>query len=248
MLVVQTIGGLVGATLTSFAFSVGSRAVNGLSLLDRSRCVDCRRTIRWFYLIPVAGFFLSRGTCQYCRARIPVRYPVVEAVAVLFFVVVLAQNGWTFRSLKLYGLFLVLVSCAESDLNTKKIPNRILLGALIAIVGIDLFASLSGAADTLNYPIAAFGLVAGLLLRSIGTIFFGTPGLGFGDIKLLGIIGVYSGSLLWGSLIVAIVTAATFGLIGIFSRRIDRQARVPFAPFLATGFVIACAGGGVPWM
>jgi leader peptidase (prepilin peptidase)/N-methyltransferase len=233
----------------------------------RSRCPHCGTTLRWFELIPLASFLVQRGRCRTCAARISFQYPLVEIVTGLVFVAVLAHpmfELWGVSDMVLSALwilvFLVLLLTALIDLRTAIIPDEsnialLALGALIAWHTAGNFSITEGSFLAPYAPL--FGIrenivVNRLFAAFVALAFFGGlvaltrgRGMGMGDVKLGGVLGVVFG---WpdvaGIVLVAFVLGAAVGLAAIALHRKTIRGALPFGPFLAAASLIVFVWGG----
>jgi leader peptidase (prepilin peptidase) / N-methyltransferase len=254
--VVGVLGGLIG----SFLNVVTYRVPLGKSIVSPpSACGSCGHQVRPYDNIPLISWLVLRGKCRDCGARISVRYPLVEVGGALFFLVVAflfvpsilsSTDGATLAASSLtlaaYLYFAAIsVALALIDIDVHKLPNVIVLPAYA--VG----AVLLGGAGLLsaNYAalaIAGIGAVALALLYFL-LYFFVPGGMGFGDVKLAGVIGLFLGYLGWGPLIVgafsAFILGGIFSIILLVSRRAKRKSKVPFGPWMLGGAWLGILAG-----
>lgn len=198
-----------------------------------SRCTACGTPIKPWDNIPVLSYIFLRGACRHCRARIKPRYPLVEAISALLALALYARFG-PGAAFAIYYLFAcALVVITFIDLDYQIIPDRISLGGIV--VGLALVYWLP-----VSYKDALIGLAAGagsLLLIIYGYYFLTKrQGMGGGDVKLLGMIGVFIG---WQGVAFTIFTASlvgsVVGLAWIAVQGKDMKAAIPFGPFLSLG-------------
>jgi leader peptidase (prepilin peptidase)/N-methyltransferase len=226
------LGGLV---VGSFLNVVAHRLPRGESLArPRSRCPQCSTQLRAIDNVPVVSWLLLRGRCHHCGTRISPRYPLVELATAALYVAVVATQDDAVRIV--LGLLLVtaLVPITLIDLDRRIIPNRITgpaaLAALVAIVALDV--------DSLPESLIAaaagggFFLVAALVYPS---------GMGMGDVKLAGVLGLYLGRAVAPAVFIALIGGVVVGAAVIARKgaRAGRKTAVPFGPFLALGGLIA---------
>ena len=225
-----------GALVGSFLNVVIQRLPRGESLVTpRSRCPQCRAEIRPRDNVPVLSWLALRGRCRSCSAPIPVRYPLTELLTAVAFAAVVAARGVDSGLLLELPFVAMLIAVAGIDLEHKIVPNRIVVPAgawaLIAavVVATDELPELliAGAAAFLALLVAALAYPAGM---------------GMGDVKLAGVMGLYLGLSVAPALLVAFAVGAVVG-VGIVMRHGDRKRGLPFAPFLAVGGLIGVLAG-----
>ena len=127
------VGVILAALLGSFLNVCISRLPRGQSIvLPASHCPACRHPIRPTDNIPLLSYLVLRGRCRACGVTIPWRYPLVEALAIALGVLVLWQLGPTWAAARAFVLCLAMVATAFTDLETRRIPDRITLPGVIA--------------------------------------------------------------------------------------------------------------------
>jgi leader peptidase (prepilin peptidase)/N-methyltransferase len=230
---------LAGLLVGSFLNVVVYRLPRGESLLrPRSRCPGCETAIAPYDNIPVVSWLLLRGRCRHCRAPISARYPLVEAAtAVLYALVVVAKDDAVGIAL---GLLLVtaLVPITLIDLELRLIPNRITLPAAVAALIAGVVFDLDFVPEQLIAGAAAGGF---FLLAALAY----PRGMGMGDVKLAGLIGLYLGRAVAPAIFVALIAGVLVGA-GIIARKGAQEGRrtaVPFGPFLALGALVGLFAG-----
>jgi leader peptidase (prepilin peptidase)/N-methyltransferase len=226
---------VAGLALGSFLNVVAYRLPRGESLVSPgSHCPACEAPVRPRDNLPVLGWLLLRGRCRDCGAVISWRYPAVElATGVLFALVVATQDEALRVAL---GLLLVttLVPVTLIDLDTRLIPNRITLPAAVAALAAGLLLDIEFVPEQLIAGAAAFAFffLAALLYPR---------GMGMGDVKLAGVLGLYLGRAVAPAIFLALIAGVVVGLV-IMARVGQAQGRktaVPFGPFLALGGLVA---------
>lgn len=212
-------------------------------LLPHSHCPHCAQPISPRHNVPLLGYLWLGGRCAHCKARISVRYPLVElACGVLSaFVAWHFGFGWTAGLLLLLSWGLLGMSLIDAE--HQLLPDVLVLPLLWLGLIVNSFGLLANLEDAL------WGAVAGyLLLWSVFWLFkllTGKDGMGHGDFKLLAMLGAWGG---WQVLPLTLLLASLAGaLIGSLLLRL-RQAKgstpIPFGPFLATAGWIALLWGG----
>ena len=231
MAVAVVAAAIVGLIVGSFLNVVAWRLPRGESLSrPRSRCPECGRQIAAYDNIPVLSWLLLRGRCRHCRARISPRYPLVElTTGVLYALVVIAKDDAVDIAL---GLLLVtaLIPITIIDLELRLIPNRITLPAAVAAIVAGVVFDIGFVPEQLLAGAAAGGF---FLLAALAY----PRGMGMGDVKLAGMLGLYLGRAVAPAILVGLVAGVVVGaaIIARKGAREGRKTAVPFGPFLALG-------------
>jgi leader peptidase (prepilin peptidase)/N-methyltransferase len=230
--------GLLGAAVGSFLNVVIHRLPRGESLVKpRSRCPGCETTLRAVDNVPLVSWLVLRGRCRKCGTAISPRYPIVEAVTAAAFVAVALARGVDSDLFLELPFAAMLVAVAAIDLEHRIIPNRIVVPA--AIFGL-VAAALLERSQLPELLIA--GAVAFTALLAAALAYPG--GMGMGDVKLAGIMGLYLGAAVAPALLAAFAAGAGVG--GAILARDGASARkraLPFAPFLALGGLVGLLAG-----
>jgi leader peptidase (prepilin peptidase)/N-methyltransferase len=230
-----TFAGVLGAIFGSFLNVVVHRLPRHESLVrPRSHCTACGTEVKPYDNIPILSWLVLRGHCRGCGAPISPRYPLIEALtAALCAGAVLAHHSASAIALSV-TLILLVVPAAFIDLEHRIIPNRITaLGAVLALaVGIALDPA--GEPERLIAGAAAGGFLLIAALAYPG-------GMGMGDVKLAGVMGLFLGSAVAPALLIALVAGVAVGAIVIARKgaQAGRKTAVPFGPFLALGALLA---------
>src|ERR1039457_2082380 len=230
---------LFGAVLGSFLNVVVYRLPRGESLVSPgSHCPSCSASVKAYDNIPVLAWMWLHGRCRACRAAISPRYPLVEAAtAALGVGVGLSRSSANGIALGVLSV-LVLVPVALIDLDHHLIPNRITAPAAILAIALGSALDPSGELGRLLAGAAAggfFGLAALVSPR----------GMGMGDVKLAGVIGLLLGASVAPALLIALIAGILIGFV-VLARREPGERRgvgVPFGPSLALGGLVALFAG-----
>ena len=230
--------GLLGLLVGSFLNVVIHRLPRGESLMrPASRCPGCATPIKPYDNVPVVSWLLLRGRCRSCGARISPRYPLVEGLTAAVFVGAALTRGVD-DDLALWLPFAaMLIAVAGIDLDHRIIPNKILLPA--AIWG--LAATIAFRPDNIDDSLIAGGAAfLALLLAAIAY----PAGMGMGDVKLVGVMGIYLGSGVAPAMLAAFLAGSIVG-IAILARegKDARKKGIPFGPFLALGGLVGLFAG-----
>ena len=229
--------GILGAAVGSFLNVVAYRVPRKQSVVSpNSRCPGCETPISPRDNVPVLSWLWLRGRCRHCGEPISPRYPIVELITALAFAGVALARGVD-RDLILELPFVaVLIAVAAIDLEHRKIPNVITGPAAIyaVIVGALFFTS-----DLPELLIAGSAAFAALLLAALAY----PAGMGMGDVKLAGVMGLYLGAAVGPAMFVAFLAGTVGGLAVMARQGTGRKTGVPFGPFLALGALVGLLAG-----
>lgn len=204
-----------------------------------SHCPGCDRQLSWYENIPLASYAALKGKCRSCGVGISPRYPLVELLTAVLFVLA----GWRFDATAQLAPALLLIATLIVvffiDLEHYIIPNNVVLPVaavgLAAMVAIALTTTGPDIDLWWAYPVA--GLGSALFFFIIVMIF--PRGMGMGDVKLVGMLGFFLGRATLIGLFLGFLLGAVVGVGLILAGRKGRKSRVPFGPFLAVGALVA---------
>ncbi|TIC88950.1 prepilin peptidase [Nocardioides sp. GY 10113] len=251
---IPLVAGALGLVVGSFLNVVVHRVPVGASVVTPgSACPGCTTPIRARHNVPVLGWLMLRGRCYDCAAPISARYPLVEAGTGLAFVLVthrvLALDAADGAIDQIGVLPAYLVFCALAialsviDLETRRLPDALVLPAYPLLAGLLLLGG--GEANALLRALVGG---AGLALLYFAIWFAAPGGMGFGDVKLSGIVGAMTAYLSWGTFLVgafgAFVLGAIAGILLIVTDRAGRRSALPFGPFMLLAAWAAILGAG----
>jgi len=213
-----------------------------------SECPSCKAPVRFFDNIPIFSYFILGGKCRSCKATFSVRYAMVELLVALLGIALYYRFGFAPQFFAYAVFTAILVTVAFIDLDHRIIPNVISLPGIVVGVVIALILQfvLSAGAVGAVYPSlvdSAIGVVIGggvLFFISFGYyVLTGREGMGFGDVKLLAMIGAFVG---WKGVLFTLFAGSIVGaFIGVFVMVIggkDSRYAVPFGPFLSLGALV----------
>lgn len=211
-------------------------------IVPDSRCPHCNRAIRAWENIPLLSYLLLRGKCAGCGKGISLRYPVIEAITGVMTALVAWRFGFGWEAGAAMLLTWALIALTMIDFDHQLLPDDITLPFL----WLGLLLSLG--ALFVDTRLSIVGAVAGyLVLWSVYWVFkllTGKEGMGYGDFKLLAMLGAWLG---WKMLPVIIVLSSLVGaLVGIsliLFRGRDRNIPIPFGPYLAAAGWLALMWG-----
>jgi len=239
--------GLFGLVVGSFLNVVIWRVPRGESIVNPpSHCPGCDRPVRPRDNVPVLSWLLLRGRCRDCSEPISRRYPLVELGTAAVFVVVGVRIGPHADLPAFLYLGAIGVALALIDLDVKRLPNAIVLPSY-GVAAILLGAAAIAQHDAGAYVRAVLGMVA-LFGFYFLLVFIYPAGMGFGDVKLAGVLGIYLGWLGWAEVITGGFLGFLFGgVVGVglmMLRRAGRKSQIPFGPFMLAGALVAILAGG----
>jgi leader peptidase (prepilin peptidase)/N-methyltransferase len=230
--------GLVGALIGSFLNVVIHRLPLGESLIaPGSRCPSCGAPVRAFDNVPIVSWVVLRGRCRSCGAPISVRYPAVELLTAAAFAGVVAVRELDEGLVVELPFVACLIVLAGIDLDHKLLPNKLVYP--MAVYGVAATALV----DTADLPEHLFAGAGAFLFLLVAVLAY-PAGMGMGDVKLAGAMGVYLGLSVIPALLAAFLTGTMYGLAVI--AREGAQARkkaVPFGVFLAIGGLVGVLAG-----
>lgn len=260
---ISIIAAALGLAFGSFSNVLIHRV--GLSrgnLLEKSACTTCGAPIAGHDNIPVFSWLLLKGRCRSCNSTISWRYPVVElAVAALFvlFANYPAQledlpspaefSAAAMVTLALWWLSVVGIALAVIDFRTMRLPSSIIYPTYLGAVGL-----LGASSLILNNFEALYRALAGMAIWLVVFSFLVIlvpKGMGLGDLKLSGLLGLFLGWFGWGALCVGFVAAFLFGAVFGLSQRRNfenkRQAVIAFGPWMMIGGLFGIIFGNAIW-
>ncbi|MCK0473540.1 A24 family peptidase [Halalkalibacter sp. APA_J-10(15)] len=226
---------LLGMVVGSFVNVVGLRVPKKESIISpRSHCPTCERPLIIVDLIPLFSFLFTKGRCRMCRQRISSLYPIIEGLTGFLFVLAY----WNFHLTPEFFVALLFISLlmivVVSDISYMIIPDHVLLFffPLFIILRYTIAPLTSGWSPLLG------GIIGFLLLWIIAIASRG--GMGGGDVKLFGVIGMVLG---WQQVLVAFffscLIGAIIGIIGMLVGKVKKGQPFPFGPFIVIGTILA---------
>lgn len=262
------IAGIFGLVFGSFLNVCIARLPQHQSIVrPRSRCPQCLKLISWYDNVPVLSYLLLRARCRYCRNPISPLYPLVEIITACIFVLALAETSTPagFAKDVIFGMLMVIL--IFTDLRDRIIPHSVTIFGIIVGLALSLLVPVNDALFDWIFRRAGFG-VHGPLSSLIGALAGGVFGggllyvvawglkrfrnpakeyLGFGDVMLMLVVGVFWGipltylTILVGSLAGTVVAIALLAL-----NKGYRDYQWPYGSFLGAAAIYASLGG--PWL
>lgn len=231
---------------SSFLNGLAHRLLKERALLDyKPRCRSCDEYLAWYDVIPLISFMIFGGKCRLCKSHHSLLYPVLEAFDAGVLFALFCLNFTSFGHIA-WGVFLpefffvsALLLALRTDLEEFVILRisslyliPVWLGfAFFGLLSVDVLSSFLGA--FFGYALPWF---AGWLYHKMR----GVNGIGEGDFEFLGMIGAFLGPVrMLDVLVVACIVAVVVGIIVAVATQSGRNVRLPFAPFLVIGALVA---------
>ena len=257
-----------GACIGSFLNVVIYRIPAKVSLIHPpSRCPQCRHQLGITENIPVFGWLWLKGRCRWCKAKISSRYPIVETVTGLMFVLIFWRFGYSFETIGYCAFLSWLLSLSMIDLDTMTLPSSLTKSGLVlglvfqGIVGWQAaqeqgvlkntplwYTASPHIANKLMFGIggAALGIWLIEIIALIGLVMMGQQAMGDADSKLMATIGAWVG---WKYVFLSSFIACGLGSIigggAIALGIIGKKQPIPFGPFLSLGGALSLFFGDV---
>lgn len=250
------LAGLFGLLIGSFLNVCIYRWPRDLSVVQpRSHCPECETPIAWYDNVPLLSFVLLRGQCRQCKVKIPWRYPLMELGTGLLFAAAVLRLGWNLDAAKLCAFAGMMLALVVMDLETRILADEFTLGGAAAGLMVSLFVPMPRflahfflpAEWKESYLSLAESLIGGflpaLVLEGIARLYLlirGRDGLGFGDVKMIVLVGSFYG--LQGSLQTLILGSLAGSLIGMLFIAITKKDastyELPFGSFLGIAALV----------
>jgi leader peptidase (prepilin peptidase) / N-methyltransferase len=231
---------VLGLAVGSFLNVVIHRVPRGESLArPGSHCPHCDRPVRARHNVPLLGWLVLRGRCADCGAPVSPRYVLVEAATGVLF----ALLAWHFGASPVLPAYLYLaavsVALAAIDLDVRRLPDRIVLPSYL--VGAALLAP--AAVGDWRAAVRALLAMAALWGLYFAIRFAYPAGMGYGDVKLAGVLGLYLGWLGWGAVWVGAFAGFLLGALAggllLACRGASGKTALPFGPYMLAGALLA---------
>jgi leader peptidase (prepilin peptidase) / N-methyltransferase len=228
----------LGLLIGSFLNVVAYRLPRGESLLwPASHCPGCEQPIKPYDNVPVLSWLLLRGECRNCDTRISPRYPAIELLTAVAFGAIVVLNGVDKDLIWELPFAAMLIAVAGIDLEHRIIPNKVLLPSAVFAVATAIALRPD---DLAELGIAGAAAFMAFLLAALAY----PAGMGMGDVKLAGVMGLFLGTAVIPSLFIAFLTGTIVGVAVIAKHGADgRKKGVPFGPFVALGGLVGLLAG-----
>lgn len=218
------------AELLNIPLSQSNQSFNLIQ--PRSHCPHCGHQVTLLENIPLVSFIWQRGQCTACHQAISRRYPFVELLSASLAIMLAWQFGFTWQLLGALMLTWILIALSMIDFDQQLLPDSLTLPGLWLGLGVNLFNLYT------NIEASVIGAIAGYLflwsVYWVFKLFTGKEGMGYGDFKLLALLGAWLG---WQPLpsiiLISSFLGASVGISLIIIRQHDKNVPIPFGPYLA---------------
>ncbi len=229
---------LLGLLIGSFVNVVAYRFPAGRSVVrPASACPSCGTPLLRRDNIPVLSWLLLHGRCRTCRAAISARYPLVELLTAGVFAILALRVGAHLELVAFLGLGALGMALALIDLEVRRLPNALVIPAYPVALALLFLAAVTGQAWD-NLGRALLGMVA--MSAAYFVLWFSYPaGMGWGDVKLAGLLGLFLAWLGWAELVLGFwygfLAGGIVGIALMLFRGAGRKSEIPFGPFMLLG-------------
>ena len=205
----------------------------------KSYCPKCKKSLSILHNLPIISWLFLLGKCYFCKAKISIRYPLVEFLSAFIFLFCFWQYGVTTEFFLWLIFFSILLILFFIDLETFFLPDCLTIPLILA-----------GILKSVLYPFpidplsAILGCLVGFLTLYITNAIYkfwrGVDGFAFGDLKLLAGLGAWFGSALIIPIIVlgALIALTIVGLFTCIDRKLNLQTMIPFGPALIAATIV----------
>ncbi len=224
---------ILGAMIGSFLNVIIYRLPRNIDFVFmRSHCTVCKKTIPFYFNIPVLGYLILRGKCSNCGERYSYKYPLVELFTAMAFVFIYQRFSLFIQPIEFIiysSIFAVLVCIFFIDLEFYIIPNSLNLYLL------SIFLLKSFLYEPLEFWLLGgfIGFFFPFMVTWLYSLLRGQIGLGMGDVKLYGVLGIFLGPLgITQNIFLSCFLGALIGGTLIVIKKMDRNTPIPFGPFI----------------
>ncbi len=208
----------------------------------RSKCPKCKHQLKFWENIPIFSYLLLKGKCSSCHSHISLRYPLIEILTSLLFLLIYYFYGFTIETLLLCVLFSIVIIITFVDIDVQLIPNGLLI---LGLIPVSIYVILFGLENIWAHLFGAIGLSAlFFLIGYLGKIFYKEDSMGMGDVKYAFLIGLLLG---WKSGFLALgfsfIFAAFIIVILFIQKKLKSKQKIPFGPFMSLGLLVSLLWG-----
>jgi len=231
--------------LPRFATASPTQQIINISF-SRSLCPHCKQTLKWYQLIPLLSWFIFNRKCHHCNHPVSARYPIIEFTSMAISCFVISEFGFNEKGLTglllVYGLLLISIIDIEHQLILDKLS--------LPLIWLGLFINSFGIWATPSQAIlgAIFGYLVLWAVFQGYRLTTGKEGMGYGDFKLLAVLGAWFGAMSLAQIILfaALISIAITIILKIYSKSFQWNQPVPFGPSLSlSGLVVLFFGNQV---
>lgn len=243
------IGAILGLAIGSFLNVVVWRVPRGESVAHPpSACPRCGHRIRARDNVPVLSWLVLRGRCRDCGNPISLRYPLVEAGTGVAFGLVAWWLGWSWAVPAFWYLAAVSIALTLIDLDVRRLPDAIVLPSWVVGLVLLTLAAWNPGGDPAWWSLVRAMLGALAMGASYFLILFAYPqGMGFGDVKLAVLLGLYLGWVGWSVVVIGwfagFLLGGLIGVVMLLTRRAGRRRELAFGPWMLVGGWVGLAAG-----
>ena len=233
-LYIFTLVGLFGLAVGSFLNVLIYRLPRDKkAVMNRSACPHCGHIIPFYLNIPLISYILLRGKCRWCHGPISIRYPMVELITALLFLLFLLRDGLTARLIADWFLVAALMVIFFVDWEFQIIPDKITLPGIVIGLIAALFVNPPGLVNAMIGTVVGGGGL--LMVAYMGQWLFKKEAMGGGDIKMAAMLGAFIG---WQKVLLVFFGGALIGMTVslawmALSPKVRQERIIPFGPFLA---------------
>jgi len=210
--------------------------------LPRSRCSKCNQSIAAWDNIPVFSYIILGGKCRHCKTRISFRYPFVELLTAAASVAVAMHFGFSIQALFALVLTWALIALTFIDYDTQLLPDDITLPLLWLGLIISIESVFVGPVTSIIGAVA--GYLSLWLVYQVFKLVTGKEGMGFGDFKLLALLGAWLGwQMLPLVILLSSIVGAVIGISLVLIKKHNKDHPIPFGPYLAIAGWVALLYG-----
>ena len=207
-----------------------------------SHCTSCQTPIKAMDNIPLLSYFLLKGKCRNCGENISIRYPIVEFLTGVVYLLIYFIYGWSLQTLVYIILSSALIIISFIDLDEQIIPDEISLPGMVLGFLISFFVPYISYFNSLLGILTGGGII--FLIALAGLAIFKKEAMGGGDVKLAAMIGAFIG---WRyitlSLFIGFFIGAVTGILLILSKVKNKDDIIPFGPFIVLGSILTILWG-----
>lgn len=243
------IGALLGLLIGSFLNVVVWRVPRGESIAHPpSACPRCGCRIRPWDNVPVLSWLLLRGRCRHCGNPISSRYPLVEIGTGVVYSLIAWWLGWSWALPAFWYLGAVSIALALIDVDVRRLPDAIVLPSWVVALVLLTVAALNPGGEPHWASVSRAVAAAAAMGASYFLILFVYPrGMGFGDVKLAVLIGLYLGWVGWSAVLIGwfagFVIGGVIGIGLLVTNRAGRRTELPFGPWMLLGAWLGLVAG-----